>query len=68
MARELCRIAEHSNQIHTAVAHTLPESNASNSLLRKAGFTDIGEVIDPGDGPVWRFERTCGLSRRPATG
>lgn len=38
-------------------AHTLPETNASTRLLAKCGFRHIGEVIDPEDGPVWRWEK-----------
>lgn len=60
MARELCRIASESRQIATVIAHTLPEPNASNGLLQKVGFHKIREVIDPEDGPVWRFEWACG--------
>ena len=40
-------------------AHTLPEPNASTHVLRKCGFQNIGEVIDPddpGNGLVWRWE------------
>jgi [ribosomal protein S5]-alanine N-acetyltransferase len=59
MALELCRIADESGQVERVIAHTLPEPNASNSLLRKAGFSHVGEVIDPEDGRVWRFERPC---------
>lgn len=39
-------------------AHTLPQSNASTRVLTKAGFQKVGEVIDPEDGPVWRWEKT----------
>ena len=39
-------------------AHTLPERNASCRVLEKAGFVCIGPVIDPDDGPVWRWERS----------
>ena len=39
------------------IAHTLPEENASNKALRRNGFTFAGEVEDPEDGPVWRWER-----------
>ncbi len=39
------------------VAHTLPEENASNRALRRNGFAFAGEVIDPEDGKVWRWER-----------
>lgn len=37
-------------------AHTLIEANASARVLAKCGFTRVGEVIDPEDGPVWRWE------------
>ncbi len=40
-------------------AHTLPETNASTRVLSKCGFTHTGEVIDPDDGPVWRWEKEC---------
>ena len=38
-------------------AHTMPELNASTSILARCGFTHIGEVVDPEDGLVWRWER-----------
>lgn len=40
-----------------AIAHTLPEENASTRALRRNGFTQAGSVIDPEDGLVWRWER-----------
>ncbi len=40
-------------------AHTLPERNASCRVLEKAGFQHAGSVIDPEDGPVWRWERSA---------
>jgi len=39
-------------------AHTLPLPNASSHVLRKCGFQFVGDVLDPDDGPVWRWERT----------
>ncbi len=39
------------------VAHTLPEENASNRALRSSGFEFAGEVSDPEDGLVWRWEK-----------
>lgn len=39
------------------VAHTLPESSASTRVLEKVGFVNVGDVVDPDDGPVWRWER-----------
>ena len=41
------------------VAHTLPEENASNRALRSSGFAFAGEVSDPEDGLVWRWEKRC---------
>lgn len=40
-------------------AHTLPTANASTRVLTKCGFTHIADVIDPEDGPVWRWERAA---------
>lgn len=39
------------------IAHTLPEESASTRALRRNGFVHAGEVIDPEDGLVWRWER-----------
>ncbi|HET7811396.1 MAG TPA: GNAT family N-acetyltransferase [Steroidobacteraceae bacterium] len=36
-------------------AHTLPVANASTRVLTKCGFQKAGEIIDPNDGPVWRW-------------
>ena len=44
-------------------AHTAPERNASVRVLEKLGFRPLGQVIDPEDGPIWRWEWT---SRSPA--
>ena len=38
-------------------AHTLASPNASTKVLTKCGFTFAGDVVDPEDGPVWRWER-----------
>jgi RimJ/RimL family protein N-acetyltransferase len=38
-------------------AHTLPERNASTRILKKCGFEPMGEVLDPEDGVIWRWER-----------
>lgn len=37
-------------------AHTLPTGNASTRVLEKCGFQWLGEVDDPEDGLVWRWE------------
>jgi RimJ/RimL family protein N-acetyltransferase len=41
-------------------AHTKPENNASGRVLAKSGFHQVGEVVDPEDGVVWRWERAIG--------
>lgn len=38
------------------LAHTLPEASASTSVLTASGFTKLGEVMDPEDGRVWRWQ------------
>lgn len=38
-------------------AHTLPEHNPSTRVLAANGFSHAGDVIDPDDGPVWRWHR-----------
>jgi RimJ/RimL family protein N-acetyltransferase len=44
-------------RVNVVRAHTLPENNASTRVLAKCGFARLGEVIDPEDGLVWRWER-----------
>ena len=38
-------------------AHTRPENDASARVLESCGFDCLGEVMDPEDGLVWRWER-----------
>lgn len=40
----------------TVLAHTLPEANPSTRVLTSLGFTRVGTVLDPDDGPIWRWE------------
>ena len=56
-AEALTTHAFQQNEVRLVRAHTLPEPNASTRVLTKAGFRNVGEVIDPDDGPVWRWER-----------
>jgi RimJ/RimL family protein N-acetyltransferase len=56
-ARALIHFAAEDARVRTIRAHTLPEANASTRVLRKCGFERIGQVVDPEDGPVWRWER-----------
>jgi [ribosomal protein S5]-alanine N-acetyltransferase len=45
-------------QVCLVRAHTLPEPNASTRVLTKCGFQHVGEVIDPEDGLVWRWDKS----------
>jgi len=56
-AAALVRFAFASGQVRLVRAHTLPVANASTRVLLKCGFHCLGTVVDPDDGPVWRWER-----------
>jgi len=56
-AQSLTEYAIESGKVRVVRAHTLPEPNASTRVLTKCGFRRIGEVIDPEDGLVWRWEK-----------
>ncbi len=55
-ARALIAFAFGSGRVRLVRAHTRPEENASTRILTKCGFEKLGEVIDPQDGLVWRWE------------
>ena len=57
-AQALTTYAFSSGKVRLVRAHTRPEPNASTRVLAKCGFRRVGEVIDPEDGLVWRFEKT----------
>ena len=56
-AQALLDFAFGSGQVQLVRAHTLPEGSASKRVLAKCGFKYVGEVIDPEDGLVSRFEK-----------
>ncbi len=58
-ARALIHFACREPRVRTIRAHTLPQANASTRVLTKCGFVHIGPVVDPEDGPVWRWERSA---------
>jgi ribosomal-protein-alanine N-acetyltransferase len=64
MAALLTARAGASPPARTVRAHTLPERNASVRILEKLGFAHLGKIVDPEDGPVWRWERAPGPSPR----
>ena len=55
-AAALVSYAFEHEQVTLVRAHTLPEANASTRVLMKCGFRQTAEVVDPDDGPVWRWE------------
>ena len=57
-AGALARFAAADPRVRLLRAHTMPEANASTRVLRKCGFMHVGGVVDPEDGPVWRWERS----------
>lgn len=58
-ARALADYAASRSEVGLVRAHTLPDGSASKRILAKCGFRYVGEVIDPEDGPVSRFEKPC---------
>jgi len=56
-ATALVDFAFASGRVRVVVAHTLPVQSASTRVLAKTGFQCVGEVSDPDDGRVWRWER-----------
>lgn len=60
MARAVISVAHSSPLVRHVIAHTLPETNPSTSVLRSVGMRFVGEVRDPEDGPVWRWQLESG--------
>lgn len=56
-ATALVAYAVGSGQVQLLRAHTLPTPNQSTRVLEKCGFRRTAAVVDPEDGPVWRWER-----------
>lgn len=61
MARKLVDLATASSHVQRVIAHTLPAKSASTRVLEKTGLQFVGEVIDPDDGRVWRWEVQVGV-------
>jgi [ribosomal protein S5]-alanine N-acetyltransferase len=59
-ATALLEFAFNDRRVRFVRAHTRPTNNASTRVLEKSGFKRIGEVSDPDDGIVWRWERPRG--------
>lgn len=57
IAKALIENALRDKNVHTLIAHTLAEENASVQVLRKCGFTFISAITDIEDGDIWRWEK-----------
>ena len=55
MASALVRVALGTRPAVTVAAQTLPEENASTSILKKLDFQFVETVYHPEDGPVWEW-------------
>ena len=60
VATKLLHLAAASPMVRRIIAHTLPHANASTRVLERVGMANLGEVIDPDDGRVWRWEVEVG--------
>lgn len=56
-AMALVTLALDSEAVGLIRAHTVPGNDASVRVLMKCGFKQVGEVVDPEDGLVLRWER-----------
>lgn len=64
-AMALVDFALGTDDVRLVRAHTLPAVNASTRVLQKCGFRHTDSVVDPEDGPVWRWERSRQSGDRP---
>ncbi|MEO3759044.1 GNAT family N-acetyltransferase [Mycobacterium sp. B14F4] len=55
-ARALIEKARATGTVTTVIANTLADDNPSTGVLRRLGFTRTLELVDPEDGPIWRWE------------
>ncbi len=60
VAAKLIRLAAASPSVRRVIAHTLPQPNISTRVLERVGMANVGEVMDPDDGRVWRWEIKIG--------
>ena len=58
MAAAMMAATRHTGCTEVFIAHTLPTEGPSRSILRKLGFTCLGVVAHPEDGPIWKWRET----------
>ncbi|CAN5778735.1 hypothetical protein BH11GEM2_BH11GEM2_30430 [soil metagenome] len=54
----LADYAFNSGRVHLVRAHTVSKDGASARVLVKCGFLCVGQVNEPDEGAVWRWERS----------
>ena len=64
-AEALAAYAFNSGEVRVVRAHTFSDAKASTRVLEKCGFRRIGEVVDPEDGLVVRWEKENDAAGRP---
>jgi RimJ/RimL family protein N-acetyltransferase len=65
-AAALASYAFGDSRVRVVRAHTFEKANASTRVLTKCGFRYIGEVIDPEDGLVWRWQKRRDEAAEPS--
>jgi [ribosomal protein S5]-alanine N-acetyltransferase len=55
-AKALVEKARATGAVTTVIANTLAHDNPSTGVLRRLGFGWTRELVDPEDGPIWRWE------------
>lgn len=56
-AQALVAYALEDDSVRQVIAHTMENDNASSRVLVKCGFQCVGQIEDPEDGMVWRWEK-----------
>jgi ribosomal-protein-alanine N-acetyltransferase len=59
-AQALVEFAFRSGPVRVVRAHTFESANNSARVLAKCGFHALGQVVEPEDGLVWRWEKLRG--------
>jgi RimJ/RimL family protein N-acetyltransferase len=56
MTKGLIENAFRDKRVKSIIAHTLGNENPSTKVLQKCGFEKVAEMMDPEDGPIWKWE------------
>jgi RimJ/RimL family protein N-acetyltransferase len=56
MVQRLVLLAAEQSEPVVLTARTLPTRGVATHVLEKCGFVQVGDVVDPDDGPAWEWE------------